>query len=134
MARPIRDYQPTFLDPRHQLGIDGEEIAIDHLLKAGYELEAHRFKVGREEIDLVVRHGDMVAFVEVKTRQGTGFGSGGEAVGWRKRKAIGRVAEVWRIRHGRPDDQFRFDVIEVFLGPCHSLQVRHIEDAWRVPR
>lgn len=134
MARPIRTPIPTFADPRHQLGMDGEEVAIDHLLKAGYELEAHRFKVGREEIDIVVRRQSLVAFVEVKTRLGTAFGSGGEAVGWRKRKAIGRVAEVWRARYGRQDDMYRFDVIEVFMGAGHSLEVRHIEDAWRVPR
>ena len=107
---------------------------MEHLLQAGYALEAHRFKLGREEIDLVMRQGSVVAFVEVKTRLGTAFGSGGEAVGWRKRKAIGRVAEVWRARYGRPDDQYRFDVVEVFLGACHSLEVRHIEDAGRVPR
>jgi putative endonuclease len=133
MARPTRQFQ-TFSDPRHQLGLDGEEIAMEYLLKTGYALEAHRFKLGREEIDLIMRQGSVVAFVEVKTRLGTAFGSGGEAVGWRKRKAIGRVAEVWRVRYGRDDDQYRFDVVEVFLGACHSLQVRHIEDAWRVPR
>jgi putative endonuclease len=107
---------------------------MEFLTSAGYEIEAHRFKLGREEIDIVARRGGLVAFVEVKTRLGSGFGSGGEAVGWRKRKAIGRVAEVWRQRHGRQDDEYRFDVVEVFLGACHSLQVRHIEDAWRVPR
>lgn len=133
MAQPTRHF-PPLADPRHQLGLDGEEIALEFLLKAGYEIENQRFKMGREEIDLVVRRGSLVAFVEVKTRQGTGFGSGGEAVGWRKRKAIGRVAEVWRQRYGRVDDEFRFDVVEVFLGACRSLQVRHIEDAWRIPR
>lgn len=133
MAQPTRSFTP-FADPRHQLGLEGEDVAIEHLLKTGYELEAHRFKVGREEIDLVVRRGTMVAFVEVKTRLGNQFGSGGEAVGWRKRKAIGRVAEAWRQRHGRQDDEYRFDVVEVYLGACRSLQVRHIEDAWRVPR
>lgn len=133
MAQPTRTFTP-YTDPRHQLGLDGEDVAMDHLLKAGYELEAHRFKVGREEIDLVMRRGSVVVFVEVKTRLGAGFGSGGEAVGWRKRKAIGRVAEVWRQRYGRQDDQYRFDVVEVFMGACRSLQVRHIEDAWRVAR
>lgn len=133
MAHPTR-LAPHFADPRHQLGFEGEDIALDFLLKAGYELEHQRFKIGREEIDLVVRRESLVAFVEVKTRQGTAFGSGGEAVGWRKRKAIGRVAEAWRQRHGRPDDQYRFDVVEVFMGASRSLQLRHIEDAWRVPR
>ena len=133
MAQPTRHF-PPFSDPRHQLGLDGEDVAMEFLTSAGYEIEAHRFRLGREEIDIVARRGGLVAFVEVKTRLGSAFGSGGEAVGWRKQKAIGRVAEVWRQRHGRQDDEYRFDVVEVFLGACHSLQVRHIEDAWRVPR
>ncbi len=134
MRRPIPVPASEWTDPRQQLGLEGEEIAMDHLLKQGWEVEAHRFKLGREEIDLIVRKGTMVAFVEVKTRLGAGFGAGREAVGWRKRQAIGRVAEVWRMRHGRQDDSYRFDVVEVFMATSRSLQVNHIADAWRVPR
>jgi putative endonuclease len=88
--------------------------------------------VGRNDIDLVVRQGALVAFVEVKTRRGDGFGLGREAIGWRKRQALARVAEVWRLRYGQPDDVFRFDVLEVVHTLEHRSQIVHIEDAWRL--
>ncbi len=134
MRRPLPVPPSASRDPRQQLGLDGEEAAIDHLLSTGWEIEAHRFRVGREEIDLVARQGTLVAFIEVKTRLGTGFGNGREAVGWRKRRAISRVAEVWRLRHGRQDDSYRFDVVEVVLGASRALEVHYLADAWRAVR
>jgi putative endonuclease len=72
-----------------------------------------------------------VAFVEVKTRTSSAWGSPAESVLWRKRRTITRVAEVWRERHGRVADEFRFDVIEVQVGPGGGYRVEHREDAWR---
>lgn len=87
--------------------------------------------MGRNEIDLIVRRGTVVAFVEVKARRGAGFGPGREAVGWRKQRAISRVAEIWRLRQGQPGDCYRFDVIEVVRATGVNRLV-HIEDAWRL--
>jgi putative endonuclease len=121
-------------DPRHRLGLDGEDEAIAYLTARGWKVVAHRFRVGRNDIDLVARRGSLVAFVEVKTRQGDGFGLGREAIGWRKRQAIGRVAEVWRMRYGLPEDLFRFDVVEIVHTPSGESHIEHIEDAWRLTR
>ena len=119
-------------DPRHRLGLLGEEEALRTLVAAGWRLEAHRFRVGHNDLDLVVRRGALVAFVEVKTRQGSGFGAGVEAIGWRKRRVLARVAEIWRLRHGRPGDQFRFDVVEVRWARAGGPTVVHLPDAWRI--
>lgn len=121
-------------DPRHRLGLDGEDEATAYLTAAGWTILAHRFRVGRNDIDLVVRLGSLVAFVEVKTRRGDGYGLGREAIGWRKRQAIGRVAEVWRLRYGLPEDVFRFDVVEVVQTQEREWGIEHIEDAWRLSR
>ena len=67
-------------DARHQRGLAGEEQAIRYLQARGWEVVAHRFRVGRIEVDLIARRGHLVAFVEVKTRRGTAFGSPFEAV------------------------------------------------------
>ncbi len=131
MPRPPRSSSPAWSDPRHRLGLDGEDQAIAYLIDDGWALEAHRFRVGRNDIDLIVRRGSLVAFVEVKTRRGDGYGLGREAIGWRKRRALGRVAEVWRLRHGRPDDSFRFDVVDVVQARGET-RIEHIEDAWRL--
>lgn len=134
MRKPADILEP-FADPRQRLGLQGEQSAIAFLERRGWVVENHRFKMGRLEIDVIARRGALVAFVEVKTRHGNWYGAGREAVGWRKRQAIGRVAEAWRHRFGRPGDIYRFDVIEVTLrsalGGGNAIQ--HIEDAWRLP-
>jgi len=92
---------------------------------------AHRFRIGRHEIDLIVRKGEIVAFVEVKTRRSAVFGSPLEAVRWAQQRQIARVAEVWMDRHGSPLDVFRFDVVGVTLTGGGSARVQHVPDAFR---
>jgi putative endonuclease len=119
-------------DPRHRRGYAGERAAIAHLLRRGWRIEAHRFRHGHHDLDLVARRGALVAFIEVKTRAGRRFGRAAESVGWRKRGVITRLAEVWRLRFGRSGDEYRYDVITV-EGPagCSTPgQVTHIEGAW----
>lgn len=127
---PIPPEQWT--DPRHLRGLDGEHRARRHLEAQGYQALAHRYRLGRLELDLVVRRGAIVAFVEVKTRCSSRFGSPSEAVGWRKRRSLARVASAWVLRHGRWGDTYRFDVVEVFVGFGGRREVRHIADAWRI--
>jgi putative endonuclease len=130
---PPRPPRPPdeWADPRHRLGFTGEEEASDYLLAHGWEIEAHRFRLGRNEIDLIARRGSLVAFVEVKTRRGDGFGPGRLSIGWKKRRAIARVADVWRLRYGRLGDVFRFDVLEIVPRPRGKAVIVHLEDAWR---
>jgi putative endonuclease len=119
-------------DPRHRRGYAGERVAIAHLLKQGWRIEAHRFRLGHHDLDLIARRGSLVAFIEVKTRRSSRFGRAVEAVGWRKRATHARLAELWRSRFGFPDDRYRFDLITVEPGAmATSPQVTHIEDAWR---
>lgn len=112
-------------------GVAGERTALAFLTSCGWQIEAHRFRLGRHDVDLIMTRGSVVAFVEVKTRASEAFGSPLEAVDWRKRRAIARVAEVWRLRHGRMDDEYRFDVVTVMQGNG-GLTVEHIPDAWRL--
>lgn len=120
-------------DPRHRRGYAGERAAMAHLLQQGWRIEAHRFRFGHHDLDLVARLGSLVAFIEVKTRRSARFGRAVEAVGWRKRAIQERLAALWRSRFGFPDDRYRFDVITVeqARGASTSPQITHIEDAWR---
>src|SRR5262245_11300197 len=128
---PASPRASAWSDPRHRLGLEGEESVIGFLTSQGWTVVAHRFRVGRHELDLVARMGRLVAFVEVKTRRGGRFGPGREAIGWRKREALRRVAEAWRQRYGRPDDLYRFDVVEVrAMGSGGEPEVVHFADAW----
>lgn len=130
MARASRIPVSEWTDPRHVLGVAGEREARDALVAAGWCVEAHRFRAGRHDIDLIIRRGNLVAFVEVKTRRSQRFGSGAEAVGWKKRRTLAWAATVWVTRFGRPGDRYRFDVVTVRQGPGEA-RVAHLADAWR---
>src|SRR3954468_18234652 len=118
-------------DARQVLGLEGERLAIAFLTSCGWSVEAHRFRLGRHDLDLVIRRGSTVAFVEVKTRRSTTYGRGLEAVNWRKQRDIARIASVWVLRHGRPGDEYRFDLVAVTDVPGASPVVEHVPDAWR---
>ena len=120
-------------DARHRRGYAGERLAMVHLLQEGWHIEAHRFRLGHHDLDLVARRGSLVAFIEVKTRRSRRFGRPEESLTRRKLAVLTRVAELWRARFGLPGDQYRFDVITIQeIGPeSTSPQVTHIEDAWR---
>ena len=127
VVRPVHEWR----DPRHRRGLAGELAAAKYLEAQGWQIEAHRFRFGHHDLDLIARLGGLVAFVEVKARSGAAFGSGAESVGWRKRQILTLVAELWVVRRGRPSDQYRFDVIEVTWPRGVFPHVVHIEDAWR---
>ena len=127
---PTREWE----DARQIRGLEGELAAMAYLTSCGWSIEAHRFRLGRHDLDLIARRGNIVAFIEVKTRRGTEFGSPGSAVGRRKQATIAKVADIWRIQFGRAGEDYRFDVIEVFEERGESPVINHIEDAWRLLR
>jgi putative endonuclease len=113
-------------DERHKRGLAGENQAIRYLQSQGWQVVAHRFRVGRIELDIVARRGPVVAFVEVKARRGTAFGSPFEAITGAKRREMVKAARVWVDRFGQPLDIFRFDCIALT-----GNKLEHLEDAFR---
>lgn len=128
---PVKSNPDSWTDPRHLRGLAGETEAIRFLESQGWRILDHRFRMGRLEVDIVARKGSLVAFVEVKTRSGEGFGSPFEAVTWNKRREIVRVARAWMDRRGQPGDVYRFDVIGVDTRNSGVARIQHIEDAFR---
>jgi putative endonuclease len=115
-----------------ELGDRGEHLAAGFLQKAGWSILHRNFRMGRKEIDLVARRGEVVAFVEVKTRAGVGYGHPLEAITWKKRREIQQVATAWIDRYGDPNDVYRFDAIGIRYSSGRSPAVDHVEDAWRM--
>ena len=121
-------------DPRHRRGAEGEAVARAFLERTGWRVIEQRFRMGRLEVDLIARKGALVAFVEVKTRLSEQFGSPLQAVTWVKQREIGKVAQAWIDRHGRPDERYRFDVIGVTRLKGGARRVQHVADAFRLQR
>ena len=126
MKSGLRSDPTEWTDERHRRGLAGEQRAIRYLLSRGWEIVAHRFRAGRIELDLVVRRGHLVAFVEVKSRRDDAFGSPLEAITGAKRRELVKGARVWVDRFGKPSDVYRFDCIGLT-----DNNLEYLEDAFR---
>jgi putative endonuclease len=134
--RPWRNFRSRWAEPEAPhlvLGRQGERLAARHLQRLGYKVLYRNFQAGKGgEIDLVCRHGEVLAFVEVKTRSDEFFGRPAAAVDRRKRRRIARGAMTWLRMLDMPDVTFRFDIVEVVMteGPP---EIRLIENAFSLP-
>jgi putative endonuclease len=118
--------------PPHGLGRFGEAWARAYLVRTGWRILATNYRFGRREVDLVVRRNGLVAFVEVKTRAGGGYGRPEESVTRLKRREIEAVARDYLWRHRLRDVDVRFDVVAIVTGAGRRVvRLEHLEDAWR---
>jgi len=107
------------------LGKRGEALAEKYLKKQGFSLIKRNYATPFGEADLIVKKGEEVVFVEVKTRSGDGYGSPAEGVTKAKQARYKKIAAYY-ISGLEEEVAVRFDVVEVFDGG----RVEHIEDAF----
>ena len=81
------------------LGARAERRVRLHYLVRGYRVLAANPRAGGNELDVVVRRGRRVVFVEVKARSGERFGDPLEAVGPEKARRLRRAAEGFLARN-----------------------------------
>ena len=94
------------------VGILWENAALAHLQAAGLRALQRNFTCRWGEIDLIMRDGDSVVFVEVRYRRSGTRGDGIASVGAAKRAKLVRAAQVWLQAHPALAAQpCRFDVI-----------------------
>lgn len=95
-------------------GAHFEDLALAHVQAAGLALVERNFLCRHGEIDLVMRDGEMVVFLEVRYRRGGGFGDGIDSVGAGKRTRLVRAASAWLAAHPRmASHPCRFDVLAI---------------------
>lgn len=111
------------------VGDRGEELALRLLLAEGYDLVERNYRTRYGEIDLILRDGDCLVFVEVKLRRGTAFGEPVEAVTPRKQETIRSIAEQYIAEREPEFEEARFDVVGI-LGSGPESGLRHIPGAF----
>lgn len=115
---------------RDELGRRGEQLAEFHLRRAGLRVVARRFRTPTGEIDLIMRDGTTVVFVEVKTRRSRRHSDPEEAVRGPKQERMARTA-AWFLRHKRWENRpCRFDVVAVVLAEGGEPEIVHHPDAF----
>lgn len=110
----------------YETGFFGEDAAAEYLREKGMILLAHRYRAKPGEIDLIMKDGDTVVFVEVKTRLTGEAGWGLSAVNAAKQRRITRAATVWMMENHCMNALVRFDLVEV-----HGSEILHIPNAFQ---
>jgi len=120
--------------PEHLVtGERGEEAALFFLRRKGFTVVAQRWNDGPlpGDIDLIAWDGDVLCFVEVKTRSSRDVATASAAVDRNKRKTLRRLARHY-LRHlsdgTQPDT--RFDIVTVYELPGREREVQLIRAAF----
>lgn len=107
---------------RRALGQLGEELAVQHLQRLGYIILERNYRCQYGEVDIIARDQERLAFVEVRTRRGTAFGTPEESVTPRKQERLATVARSYLQDKGYTDVDWGIDVVAVQLTPRGVLQ------------
>ncbi len=110
-------------------GAQGEELAVDFLIKKGYRILARNFRFQHGELDIVAEDGTVLVFVEVKTRRSYDYGTPEESISIRKRRLLRRTAEGYMYTLGIVDRECRCDVIAI-ERQNDQIEIRHLIDAF----
>ena len=115
-----------------EIGSYGEAIASKYLLNKGYALLHNNFSCKFGEIDIVALRGDIISFIEVKSRYDSLFGEPKESITYFKCKRIIRSAEYYLLKNKLYNYLVRFDVIEIKFNRNNSnYTINFLEDAFR---
>ncbi|MBI3159254.1 MAG: YraN family protein [Chloroflexi bacterium] len=114
-------------DSRVRLGRKGESLARQYLEQSGLIFLGANIRTPYGEIDLLVKEGDTLVFVEVKTRRSKRYGAPEEAITARKLQKMVDSALAYLQSQNDPEANWRLDVVSVFLPEGESpALIEHI--------
>ena len=111
-----------------QLGSEAEQLAVAHLTQRGYRIVETNYRVRGGELDIIALDGDVMAFVEVRSRRSTRWGHPLETVSRAKQLRLLRAAQRYLVRSRQLDRQVRFDVLAIVIEPRRQFQL--VQDAF----
>ena len=115
---------------RRAVGILGEKLARDFLVKRGYRIWETNYRCPEGEIDIVARHQEFLVFVEVRTKKSLEFGSPEESITPAKRERMRAAAFHYLQTHNSLPVLWRIDVVTVELNQKGKLsRIELIENA-----
>lgn len=118
-----------------EMGKLGEDIAAKYLQNKGYQILERNFprKVSRflkSEIDVIVKKGDIISFVEVKTSKENPSFFPEEKVNFKKKRKLIRSAESWLLKRKIPlDSKWQIDIIAIEIDlQSKKPKISHFEN------
>lgn len=95
-------------------GDRAEDTALGYLKKQGLKPVTRNYRCRMGEIDLIMKQGDTLVFVEVRMRNSSQFGSAVETVTASKQQKILQAAQHYLLDNGISANMpLRFDVVGI---------------------
>lgn len=111
---------------RAALGSLGEEEAALFLSRQGWQIKRRNWRLAGGEIDILAEDtGGSLVVVEVKTRRSQRVAAPHDAIDYRKRRTLERLARA--VEAVYPERSIRVDAISVLDHP-HGVTVAHVPD------
>ena len=107
----------------------GEDQATAFLEAKGMVILERNWRYKRAEIDIIGRDGEILVFIEVKTRKDLTFGKPEEMVGQKKKQMIIEAAAAY-MRLIQHEWEIRFDIVGVTGEPGKPFDIEHFKDAY----
>ena len=108
------------------MGRLGEKKAEKFLKRKKYKIIERNYKTKFAECDLIALYGNLIVFVEVKTRSSVSYGNPADAVDFNKQRRYVKLAEyIIACNSEYKNFAVRFDVVEIL-----NVEINHIEGAF----
>jgi putative endonuclease len=111
------------------IGKYGEDLSAKYLKDRGYQIIGRNWRCNFGEIDLIAREDNLIVFVEVKTRNGSGYGHPFEAITSLKVSRLRRLAAQWCAEHQISGSNVRLDAIAVLISNG-KVSIEHLKQAF----
>jgi putative endonuclease len=96
----------------------------------GYKIAETNFRTREGEINIVASDGELLIFIEVKTRTNRKFGSGIEQVSRSKAERLQLTAQRYLADNDRESSDWRIDLLSVEMDRSgRVLNIDHIQSA-----
>jgi putative endonuclease len=115
------------VDTKIQRGASAEADAAHLLATAGYRIVERNFRCKAGELDIIARDGDVLVFVEVRSRADDAHGNAIEMIRRDKQRRVARVAACYLELMAPAFEECRFDIVAITAGEAILLK-----DAFRV--
>lgn len=112
----------------NDLGVLGETLATEFLIKKDYIILDKNWRYLKAEIDIIASKNNTLAIVEVKTRSTNFFGNPEEFISIAKKKLLINAADAY-VQQKNLDMDVRFDVIAIVKNNKQT-HIEHIKEAF----
>ncbi len=109
-------------------GKEAEQKALEYLIELGYELLQTNYRFGKKEIDIIMKDGEELVFIEVKAKFNEIYGLPELMVTPAKMKSILIVANFY-IEQCSYSGNSRFDIISM-IKVNNEFELSHFKDAF----